>query len=92
MGLTQVNTSYYLGQNHHMGRNTDIEAAFRQYPVHRDDCELLRVQWRGKYYSIRSSRLGYVVPRGLSDALEWIAVYQLLISFVDHPGSCMTSS
>ena len=26
MGLTQVNTSYYLGQSYHMGRNISTES------------------------------------------------------------------
>ena len=68
--------------------NTDIEAAFCQYPVHLDDLELLGMQWMGKYYfykilpfGLRSAPFKFT---GLSDALEWIAIYDLLISFVDH--------
>ena len=38
-----------LGQGCFMAK-TDIEAAFRQFPVHSDDWELLGMQWRGKYY------------------------------------------
>ena len=72
---------------------TYIKAAFCQYPVHPDDLELLGMpNGRENTISIRSSTLGYVVPRssllglvpGVSDALEWIAIYDLLISFVDH--------
>ena len=67
---------------------TDREAAFCQYPVHPDDWELLGMQWMGKYYfdkilpsGLRSAPFKFT---GLSDALEWIAIYDLLISFVDH--------
>ena len=67
---------------------TDTEATFCQYPVHLDDLELLRMQLTGKYYfykilpfELRSAPLKFT---GLSDALEWIAIYDLLISFVDH--------
>ena len=67
---------------------TDIEAAFGQYPVHLDDLELLGMQWTEKYYfykilpsGLRSAPFKFT---GLSDALEWIAIYDLLISFVDH--------
>ena len=67
---------------------TDTEAAFCQYPVHLDDLELLGMQWTGKHYfykilpfGLRSAPFKFT---GLSDALEWIAIYDLLISFVDH--------
>ena len=70
---------------------TDREAAFCQYPVHPDDWELLGMQWTGKYYFDKILPFGLgsgmVAPfkfTGLSDALEWIAIYDLLISFVDH--------
>ena len=76
-----------LGQCCFMAK-TDIEAAFCQYPVHPDDWELLGMQWTGKYYfdkilpfGLRSAPFKFT---GLSDALEWIAIYDLLISFVDH--------
>ena len=66
---------------------TDTEAAFCQYPVHLDDLELLGMQWMGKYYfykilpfGLRSAPFKFT---GLSDALERIAIYDLL-SFVDH--------
>ena len=67
---------------------TDIEAAFCQYPVDLDNLELSGIQWTGKYYfykilpfGLRSAPFTFT---GLSDALEWIAIYDLLISFVDH--------
>ena len=67
---------------------TDREAAFCQYKVHPDDWELLGIKWTGKYYSdrvlpfgLRSAPFNFT---GLSDALEWIPIYDLLISFVDH--------
>ena len=78
-----------LGQCCFMAK-TDIEAAFCQYPVHPDDWELLGMQWTGKCYfdkilpsGLRSALFKCLVP-GHSDALEWIAIYDLLISFVDH--------
>ena len=76
-----------VGQGCFMAK-TDREAAFCQYPVHLDDLELLGMQWTGKYYfykilpfGLRSAPFKFT---GLSDALEWIAIYDLLISFVDH--------
>ena len=79
-----------LGQGCFMAK-TDRKAAFCQYPVHPDDpndWELLEMQWTGKYYfdkilpfGLRSAPFKFT---GLSDALEWIAIYDLLISFVDH--------
>ena len=76
-----------LGQGCFMAK-TDTEAAFCQYPVHLDDLELLGMQWTGKYYfykilpfGLRSAPFKFT---GLNDAFEWIAIYDLLISFVDH--------
>ena len=76
-----------LGQGCFMAKS-DREAAFCQYPVHLDDWEILGMQWTGKYYfdmilpfGLRSAPSEFT---GLSDALEWIAIYDLLISFVDH--------
>ena len=76
-----------LGQGCFMAK-TDREAAFCQYPVHPDDWQLLGMQWTGKYYFDKILSFGLrSAPfklTGLSDALEWIAIYDLLISFVDH--------
>ena len=76
-----------LGQGWFMAK-TDREATFCQYPVHPDAWELLGMQWTGKYYfdkilpfGLRSAPFKFT---GLSDALEWIAICDLLISFVDH--------
>ena len=76
-----------LGQGCFMAK-TDTEAAFCQYQVHPNDLELLGMQWTGKYYfdkilpfGLRSAPFKFT---GLSDALEWIAMYDLLISFVGH--------
>ena len=76
-----------LGQGCFLAK-TDIEAAFRQYPVHPDDWELLGMCWRGKYYfdkvlpfGLRSAPFKF---NTLSNALEWIALVELLITFVDH--------
>ena len=67
---------------------TDREAAFCQYPVYPNDWELLGMQWTRKYYfdkilafGLRSAPFKFT---GLNDALEWNAIYDLLISFVDH--------
>ena len=76
-----------LGQGCFIAK-TDTEAAFRQYQVHPNDWKPMGMQWRGKYYfdkilpfGLRSAPFKF---NGLSDALEWIALYELLISFVDH--------
>ena len=76
-----------LGQGCFMAK-TDIEATSCQYPVHLDDLELLGMQWTGKYYFYKTIPFGlrsaHFKFTGLSDALKWIAIYDLLISFVDH--------
>ena len=78
-----------LGQCCFMAK-TDTEVAFCQYPVHPDERELLGMQWTGKYYFDKILRFGLRsalfkrLVAGLSDALEWMAIYDLLISFVDH--------
>ena len=41
---------------------TDKEASFRQYLVHLDDWELLRMQWKGNYYFDK------ILPFGLRSA------------------------
>ena len=76
-----------LGQGCFMAK-TDKEVAFCQYLVHLDDLELLGMQWTGKYYfykilpfGLRSAPFKFT---GLSDARESIAIYDLLISFLDH--------
>ena len=76
-----------LGQGCFMAK-TDTEAAFRQCPAHPDDWELLGMHWRGKYYfdkvlpfGLRSAPFKF---NTLSDALEWIALVEPLITFVDH--------
>ena len=41
MGLTQVNTSYYLGQSYHMGQNmyivSGIEAEMTKFSLYNQD-------------------------------------------------------
>ena len=76
-----------LGQSCFMVK-TDREAAFCQYPIHPDDWELLGMQWTGKNnfdkilsFGLRSAPFLFT---WLIDALESIAIYDLLISFVDH--------
>ena len=74
-----------LGQGCFMAK-TDREAVFCQYPVHPDDWELLGMQWTGKYcfdmilpFGLPSAPFKFT---GLSDALEWIAICDLLISII----------
>ena len=82
-----IQTILKLGQGCFMVK-TDREPASCQYPVHPDDWEILGMQWTGKYYFDKILQFGlHSAPNkftGLSDVLEWIAIYDLLISFVDH--------
>lgn len=67
---------------------TDIESAFRQFPVHPDDWELLGMRWNNLYYFDKVLPFGlrsapYIFNQ-LSDALEWILINQCSISYVGH--------
>ena len=76
-----------LGRGTYLAK-TDIESAFRQFPVHPEDWELLGMYWNNSYYFDK------VLPFGLrsapyffnqlSDALEWILLNKCLISYVGH--------
>ena len=65
----------------------DIEAAFRNIPVHPDDCHLLGMQWRDQLF------VDTVLPFGLrsapkifnnvADALQWAAKHAG-ISYLEH--------
>ena len=73
-----------LGRGTYLAK-TDIESAFRQFPVHPDDWELLGIYWSKSYYFdkvlLRSAR--YIFNQ-LSDALEWILLNKCYISYVGH--------
>ena len=67
---------------------TDIESAFRLFPVHPDDLELLGMFWDGQYYFDKVLPFGlrsapYIFNQ-LSDAIEWILLNKCCISFVCH--------
>ena len=67
---------------------TDIESAFRQFPVHLDDWELLGMRWNNFYYFDKVLPFGlrsapYIFNQ-LSDALEWILINKCTISYVGH--------
>ena len=55
---------------------TDIESAFRLFPVHPDDWELLGMFWNGFYYFDKVLPFGLrsapFIFNQLSDAIEWI--------------------
>ena len=76
-----------LGPNVFMAK-TDIESAFRLFPVHRDDWELLGMCWQGKYYFEKFLPFGLrsapFLFNQLSEALEWILKEHCGISFVCH--------
>ena len=66
---------------------TDIESAFRIFPIHRDDWELLGMLWEDKYYvdlflpfGLRSAPFKF---NSLSIAIAWILLFKCLISYVD---------
>jgi hypothetical protein len=54
-----------LGRGTYLAK-TDIESAFRQFPVHPDDWELLGIYWNKSYYF--DSNVPYIFNQ-LSDAL-----------------------
>ena len=66
---------------------TDIQSAFRLFPVHPEDWELLGMKWEGKYYYDKVLPFGLrsapSIFNQLSDAVEWILACQLAISYVD---------
>ena len=64
--------------------NTDIESAFRLFPVHPDDWELLGMFWNGFYYFDKGLRSAPFIFNQLSDAIEWILQNDCMISFVCH--------
>ena len=76
-----------IRQRHYLAK-TDIESAFRQFPVHPDDWELLGIYWNKSYYFDKALPFGlrsapYIFNQ-LSDALEWILLNKCSISYVGH--------
>ena len=76
-----------FGSNCFMAK-TDMESAFRLYPVHPDDWELLGMFWNGQFYfdkvlpfGLRSAPFRF---NQLSDAIEWILLNNCSISFACH--------
>ena len=67
---------------------TDIESAFRLFPIHPDDWELLGMFWNGFYYFDKVLPFGLrsapFIFNQLSDAIEWILLNNCSISFVCH--------
>ena len=67
---------------------TDIESAFRLFPVHPHDWELLGMFWSGSYYFDKVLPIGLrsapFIFSQLSDAIEWILKNNCAISFVCH--------
>ena len=64
-----------LGPRTHMAK-TDIESAFRLFPVHPDDWELLGMKWQGLYYFDKVLPFGLrsapFLFNQLSEGVEWI--------------------
>ena len=76
-----------LGRGTYLAK-TDIESAFRQFPVHPEDWELLGMYRNNSYYFDKLLRFGlrsapYIFNQ-LSDALEWILLNKCFISYVGH--------
>ena len=67
---------------------TDIESAFRLYPVHPKDWELLWMLWQGKYYYDKVLPFGLwsspFLFNQLSDALEWVLREKCGITYACH--------
>ena len=66
---------------------TDIECAFRIFPIHRDDWELLGMFWENQYFvdlflpfGLRSAPFKF---NNISTAVAWILLHKCLISYVD---------
>ena len=66
---------------------SDIESAFRIFPINKEDWELLGMLWDEKYYvdmflpfGLRSAPFKF---NNLSLAIAWILLYKCLISYVD---------
>ena len=66
---------------------TDIESAFRIFPIHRDDWELLGMFWENQYFvdlflpfGLRSAPFKF---NNISIAIAWILSHKCLISYVD---------
>ena len=79
--LTRLGRGTYLAKS-------DIESAFRQFPVHPEDWELLGMYWNNSYYFDKVLPFGlrgapYIFNQ-LSDALEWILLNKCFISYVGH--------
>ena len=76
-----------LGRGAYMAK-TDIESAFRLFPVHPTDWELLGMCWEGLYYYDRVLPFGLrsapFLFNQLSEAVEWILVDKCGISFAIH--------
>lgn len=76
-----------LGQFTFMGK-TDIESAFRIFPVHKEDWELLGMFWKGYYYFDKVLPFGLrsapFLFNQLSDAVEWVLINKFPISAVCH--------
>ena len=76
-----------LGRGPYLAK-TDIESAFRQFPVQPEDWELLGMYWNNSYYFDKVLPFGlrsapYIFNQ-LSDALEWILLNKCFISYVGH--------
>ena len=67
---------------------TDILSAFRLFPVHPQDWELLGMKWEGKYYFDKVLPFGLrrapSIFNQLSNAIEWILAYELAILYTDN--------
>ena len=76
-----------LGRGTYLAK-TDIESAFRQFPVHPEDWELLGMYWNNSYYFDKVLPFGLRsaphIFNQLSDALEWILLNKCFISYVGH--------
>jgi hypothetical protein len=76
-----------FGPNCFMAK-TDIESAFRLFPVHPEDWELLGMYWNQQYYFDKVLPFGLrsapFIFNQLSDAIEWILKNKCAISFVCH--------
>lgn len=91
--LTYVTIDNAIQSIQSLGRGTlmcktDIESAFRLFPVHPDDYDLLGMQWDGSYYFDKVLPFGLrsapFLFNQLSDSIEWILKEKCAITYVTH--------
>lgn len=73
---------------HSLIAKADVEAAFRQLPIHPKSVHLLGFTWRGKFYADRSLPFGLAIScqcyQAFSDSLAWILKHKLNVKSLTY--------